>query len=240
MTGITTNEIDRLARLYSKSKLSESGKLRLVQAIVRGNERSVASTTPRMMPDSRPASSPEGDWAENALQEFLPLSAATNRLAKGMWGGWQAPAAVRDAAAANLKPSAEEPFIDRPREGNLAAEDPSPQDLDDTVRSLRPGFVPRRACAAKLLWEAVLKGEIVVYLVPDSDDEMGAPDLLAMWPEIPVRIPVEVLKKLIMPLTTLSDHAIRPTLRAIGDPKLHALLMNGRTHDARVRIRRLV
>jgi hypothetical protein len=180
------------------------------------------------------------DWklAKKAPPAFLPLSAATTRLAKGMWAGWKAPAAVRDAAAASIEPPA------RCRVGTNPQDGTAEQNLTDKLKRFRAGYVPRRARAAKRLWAAALKGEIPIYVVPDACEskppqpELKSPESDACepeppparpeWPETPVQIPVAVLKRLFVPLKTLPDHAIRATLKAIGDPKLYVMLLSGR------------
>lgn len=71
MTAINTDEIDRLSELYSKSKLSENGKLRLVDAIIYANEKPVAGTTPR-----------------HSLEGHLALAEIQNSLVNRMWAGF--------------------------------------------------------------------------------------------------------------------------------------------------------
>ena len=73
MSVITTNEIDRLAKRYSKSRtgLNEIEKLRLVQAIQRGNENPVAGTTPRHVPKG-----------------YMALAEFQNSLGNRMWAGF--------------------------------------------------------------------------------------------------------------------------------------------------------
>ena len=196
--------------------------------------------------EANPRNQGEQCAAINLRVDFWPLSKAADRLAKGMWGSWKAPAAVYDAAAA----SAPKPAHDStsPQQQDV---DTAERNQNEELRNLRAGYVPRRACAAKRLWDAALKGEIAVYIVrddcdcepsqpqlieteasqphlnPESDDCESGPPRPA-WPESPVRIPLDVLKRLIVPLETLPDHAIRPTLRAIGDAKLYVMLMQGR------------
>ena len=117
--------------------------------------------------EANPLNQGEQCAAINLRVGFWPLSKATDRLAKGMWGRWAAPAAVRDAAAAGLKAAAQ---CDDDTNSQGGAMTVSQTDLNKNLKDFRAGYVPRRACAAKRLWDAALKGEIAVYIVPDDCD----------------------------------------------------------------------
>ena len=142
----------------------------------------------------------------DVASETWPLSKATTRLAKGLWGGWKRPAAVLDAAAASLLDA-------RYRDGaNPQHNDTIQRELNGQLKSFRAGYVPRRACAAKRLWDAALKGQVPVYLVPgnrkseasqpcpESDDcELEPPPPRPEWPESPVQISTDVVRRLDCP-----------------------------------------
>lgn len=84
------------------------------------------------------------------------------------------------------------------------------------------GFGPWREEAGKLLRTAVIQGKLGVYVSP-----VGAAAIKNYRPE-PLKVPCDILRRMIPQRGSLPDHIVRPSLKLTGaDEKIFDLLRNG-------------
>jgi hypothetical protein len=105
---------------------------------------------------------------------------------------------------------------------------PQPEPVRNLKRRFKKasiGFGPWRQKAGQRLTAAVRRGELVVYVLSKPRVRSLA---LPSQEEMPLRVPVSVLRRLIAPRKSLPDHPIRPSIRAAkGNEKLLGSLTSG-------------
>jgi hypothetical protein len=132
-------------------------------------------------------------------QDYFLVSTAARRLGAGMWGSLRRPDVVRQ-------------FLGSPGAEVLG------------FRRSSLGFAKRQEDTAEYLRNAALEGKLPIYVVGPPDGLLERPSP----PTEPLRVPFDVLKRLIVSRRGFADHAIRPTLKACGgDPVWLARLCRG-------------
>jgi hypothetical protein len=87
-------------------------------------------------------------------------------------------------------------------------------------------FAPRRACTAREFRDAVLKGELTIYLV--APEKMSGEKNSCSADLEPRALTADIVKSLLTSNGALPDHPIRPNLRTVrGDDKLLGQLKAG-------------